>query len=214
MLLADKVGHGIHKLILTSAAYRQGSERDEAKLKADSDNKLCWRRPPHRLEAEVIRDALLAVSGRLDRRMFGPGTLDRKQPRRSIYFFVKRSQLVPMMTLFDAPDSLQGQEQRASTIIAPQALMLMNNANIRGYAKNFAARIGPKDGSALEDAVRAGYLIALARPPRDDELRESTQFVREQMESYRAANKPDAQLLALADFCQVLMELNEFIYID
>jgi mono/diheme cytochrome c family protein len=204
----------IHKQIMMSAVYMQSAKPDAHKISVDSENKLFWRCPRVRLEAETIRDAMLAVSGALDEKLYGLGTLDPNHKRRSIYFFVKRSQLVPMMVLFDAPDSLQSQEQRASTIIAPQALMLMNNANIRGYAKSFAARIGPKDGSALEDAVRAGYLIALARPPRDDELRESTQFVREQMESYQAANKPDARQLALADFCQVLMELNEFIYID
>jgi cytochrome c553 len=204
----------MHKLIMMSAAYTQSSDPDGQKVAVDPENKLLWRRPRMRLEAETIRDAMLAVSGSLDAKLFGPGTLDPNHKRRSIYFFVKRSQLVPMMTLFDAPDSLQGQEQRSSTIIAPQALMLMNNANIRGYAKSLAARIGSKDGSTLEDAVRAGYLIALARPPRDDELQESTQFVREQMASYGAANKGDAQQLALADFCQVLMELNEFIYVD
>jgi cytochrome c553 len=204
----------IHKLIMMSAAYMQSSDGDSQKIAVDPENKLVWRRPRMRLEAETIRDAMLAVSGALDKKLFGPGSLDPNHKRRSIYFFVKRSQLVPMMTLFDAPDSLQSQEQRASTIIAPQALMLMNNANIRGFAKSLAARIGPKGGSALEDAVRAGYLIALARPPREDELRESAQFVREQMASYQATNKGDAQQLALADFCQVLMELNEFIYID
>jgi hypothetical protein len=201
-------------MIMLSAAYQQSSDVDTSKQGVDPENRLVWHRPRLRLEAETIRDAMLAVSGSLDEKLYGPGTLDPNHKRRSIYFFVKRSQLVPMMVLFDAPDSLQSQEQRAATIIAPQALMLMNNANIRGYAKNFAARIGSKDGATLEDAVRAGYLVALARPPRDDELRESTQFVREQMASYQAAKKADAQQLALADFCQVLMELNEFIYID
>jgi cytochrome c553 len=204
----------IHRMIMLSATYQQSSDVDTSKQGVDPENHLVWHRSRLRLEAETIRDAMLAVSGTLDERLYGPGTLDPNHKRRSIYLFVKRSQLVPMMVLFDAPDSLQSQEQRASTIIAPQALMLMNNANIRGYARTFAARIGPMDGSALEDAVRAGYLIALARPPRDDELRESTQFVREQKESYQAAKKADAQQLALADFCQVLMELNEFIYID
>jgi cytochrome c553 len=204
----------MHKLIMLSAAYMQSSDPDSGKMAVDPDNKLVWRRPRTRLEAETIRDAMLAVSGTLDPKPFGPGTLDPNHKRRSIYFFVKRSQLVPMMTLFDAPDSLQGQEQRATTIIAPQALMLMNNSNIRGYARSFAARIGSKDGSTPEDAVRAGYLIALARLPCEEELRESTQFVKEQLESYRAANKGDAPQVALADFCQVLMELNEFIYVD
>jgi cytochrome c553 len=204
----------IHKLIMLSAVYQQSAEPDAHKVAVDSENKLFWHRPRMRLEAEVIRDAMLAVSGSLDEKLFGPGTLDPNHKRRSIYFFVKRSQLVPMMTLFDGPDTLQGLELRASTIVAPQALMLMNNANIRGYARSFAARIRPKDGSALEDAIRSAYLIALARPPRDEELQDATQFVREQAESYDAGKKSDPQQLALADFCQVLMELNEFIYID
>src|SRR5262249_51400659 len=76
----------IHKLILSSAVYQQGPQLDEVKLKADSDNRLFWRRPRHRLEAEVVRDALLSVGGGLDPKMFGPGTLDETSKRRSIYF--------------------------------------------------------------------------------------------------------------------------------
>jgi mono/diheme cytochrome c family protein len=204
----------IHKLIMTSAVYQQTPERDKKKETLDANNQLCWRRPRLRLEAEVIRDSMLAVSGALDPQMFGPGTLDPNHKRRSIYFFVKRSRLVPSMVLFDAPDTLQGQEERARTIIAPQALMLMNNAQVRGYAKSFAARISPKDANGLGDAVRSGYLIGLARPPSDSEFKDSLQFVREQMESYKADGKPESARLALADFCQVLLELNEFIYID
>src|SRR5262249_1347274 len=116
--------------------------------------------------------------------------------------------------LFDAPDTLQGLEQRSSTIIAPQALMLMNNAAVREYARNFAKRLGPAADKSLDDAVRSGYAIALARAPRTEELADSVQFLREQMESYKADGKPNGRELALADFCQVLMELNEFIYVD
>jgi mono/diheme cytochrome c family protein len=218
--LADELIRGgwrlkpIHKLIMTSAAYAQGADLDKSKVTLDPDNKLVWRRPRMRLEAEIIRDALLAVSGTLDERQFGPGTLDPNHKRRSIYFFVKRSQLVPSMILFDAPDTLQGLEQRASTIIAPQALMLMNNAAVREYARNFAKRLGPAADKSLDDAVRSGYAIALARTPRPEELADSVQFLREQMESYKADGKANGRELALADFCQVLMELNEFIYVD
>ena len=80
----------------------------------------------------MIRDALLAVSGTLDERPFGPGTLDPNHKRRSIYFFVKRSRLVPTLVLFDGPDALQGVEQRGTTTIAPQALLLMNHPVVRG----------------------------------------------------------------------------------
>jgi hypothetical protein len=201
----------IHKLIMTSAVYRQGAQVDPARIKTDRDNKLCWRWSGRRLEAEVIRDSLLTVSGQLDARMFGPGTLDEGSRRRSIYFTVKRSKLVPMMQVFDAPEALSGVADRPTTTIAPQALLLMNNPNVRGYARAFARRIAPTADTPVEDAVKTGFLTALARPPTADELADAAAFVREQLPTYPAASRRE---LALADFCQVLMCLNEFIYVD
>jgi hypothetical protein len=201
----------IHKLIMTSAVYRQGAQQDEARAKVDRDNKLWWRWPSRRLEAEVIRDSLLAVSGRLDRRLFGPGTLDEASVRRSIYFTIKRSKLMPMMQVFDAPEALTGIAERPATTVAPQALLLMNNPQVRGYARGMARRIAPRPETPLEEAVRAGFQIALARAPTADELTDSVAFLREQTASYKGA---DRQELALADFCQTLMCLNEFVYVD
>jgi mono/diheme cytochrome c family protein len=202
----------IHKLIMTSAVYMQTTQFDEARAKVDRDNKLCWRHPPRRLEAEVIRDSLLAVSGALDPKMYGPGTLDDNSRRRSIYFTVKRSKLVPMMTIFDAPDALGGIGERPTTTIAPQALHLMNSPQVRSWAKSFAKRIAPDEKTPLEGAVKAGYLIALSRTPQRDELADGLAFVRQQMESYPMA--ADCRDRALADFCQVLMCLNEFVYVE
>jgi cytochrome c553 len=204
----------IHKLILMSAVYRQGGQYDNTRAAVDVDNKLYWRRAPRRLEAEVIRDALLAVSGTLDRRPFGPGTLDPNHKRRSIYFFVKRSQLVPSMVLFDAPDGLQGIEQRTTTTIAPQALLLMNSTTVRRCAECLAQRVGAAKGKPPAEAVASGYLLALARVPSEKELAEAVQFIREQTASYQADGKADAEHVALTDFCQVLLGLNEFLYID
>jgi mono/diheme cytochrome c family protein len=204
----------IHKLIMTSAAYRQGTAFDANKSRLDSDNRLYWRRAPRRLEAEVIRDALLAVSGTLDERPFGPGTLDPNHKRRSIYFFVKRSQLAPPMVLFDGPDALQGIEQRTTTTIAPQALLLMNSATVRGCAEGFARRLAVSAEKGLPEAVRAGYATALGRAPTAQELAASVAFVQEQLASYQGDGKQGARHLALTDFCQVLMDLNEFIYVE
>ncbi len=201
----------IHKLIMTSAVYRQRSAFDEARAKIDRDNKLCWRVPVRRLEAEIIRDSLLAASGELDRRMFGPGTLDEGSKRRSIYFTVKRSKLVPMMTIFDAPEALGGMAERPTTTIAPQALHLMNNPQVRHYAFSLARRIAPDEKTSLEDAIQAAYRQTLARPPQPEELTDSLAFVRQQLETYSG---PDRRDRALADFCQVLMCLNEFVYVD
>jgi uncharacterized protein DUF1553 len=204
----------IHKLIMSSGVYRQSAHIDPAKAKADHDNKLYWRRPRTRLEAEVVRDALLAVGGTLDTRMYGPGTLDPNSRRRSIYFTVKRSQLVPMMTVFDAPDALAGVGDRPTTTIAPQALLLMNNPQVRATARSFARRVAPDAKTSLEDAVKSGYLIALTRSPDSEELADSVAFVKRQMESYKAAGKGDGRELALADFCQALLCLNEFVYVE
>jgi hypothetical protein len=200
----------IHQLIMTSRTYRQSSTFDAHNARLDPDNRLHWRRTPRRLEAEVIRDALLAVSGQLDRRLFGPGTLDPQHRRRSLYFFVKRSQLVPMMVLFDAPDGLQGIEQRATTTIAPQALLLMNNEMVRGCARGLAGRLPTKPA----EAVRRAYALALGRSPRAGEVADAVAFLKEQAESYREDGKRDAEGRARADFCQVLLELNEFVYVE
>ncbi len=206
----------IHKLIMTGAVYREGAEADSALAAADPDNTLYGRWSRRRLEAEAIRDAMLAVGGGLDATMFGPGTLDEGHRRRSVYFTIKRSQLIPVLTLFDAPDSLQGLAARSSTTIAPQALMLLNNPQVREYARAFAARLLPAAGAGTPpaEAIERAYRIALSRPPHDDERDEALAFVRQQADSYRAAGQAEPLAPALADFCQVLMGLNEFIYIE
>jgi cytochrome c553 len=204
----------IHKLIVMSATYAESSARDERKEAKDRDNHLFWRRPVLRLEAEAVRDSLLAVGGMLDTTMYGPGTLDEVSRRRSIYFTVKRSKLIPMLQVFDAPESLVSLGERPATTIAPQALLLMNNPHVRSWAHGFARRIAPTEATPIDDVIAAGYRIALTREPTRQELTDSTAFVKSQLASYMAEGKKEAREHALADFCQVLMCLNEFIYID
>jgi len=201
----------IHKLIMTSAVYQTASSPDDVSLKADRDNTLFWRRPVRRLEAEAIRDSLLFVSGELDDRMYGPGTLDDGSKRRSIYFTMKRSHLVPMLVIFDAPDGTVGVGERPATTVAPQALLMMNNPHIRSWARSFASRVA-KDASSPEESIRRAYRLALSRDPTSDESAEGAAFVKGQEASY--ARKADARQLAVADFCQVLMCLHEFMYVD
>jgi hypothetical protein len=192
----------------------QGTQFDKARAKIDEDNRYYWRRAPRRLEAEIVRDNLLAVGGLLDTKQFGPGTLDPNMKRRAIYFFIKRSQLNPTMVLFDGPDALQGVEQRQTTTVAPQALLLMNHPLVRSAAEGLAKRVAPGEGKTFADAVTSAYGIALGRTPTARELAESVAFLKEQTASYEKDGKSNAQHLALADFCQVLLGLNEFIYID
>jgi hypothetical protein len=200
----------IHKLILTSSVYMQSGASDEARAATDRENTLFWRHPARRLEAEVIRDAMLAVSGALDPTMFGPGTLDPEQKRRSIYFFVKRSRLVPMMSVFDAPDALQDIATRPTTTVAPQALLLLNNSAVRGYAAKLAERVKGDPATAVDKA----YGFAFGRHPNDSERADGLAFLAEQAEVYRHAGKADPGAAALADFCHALLCLNEFVYID
>jgi hypothetical protein len=224
----------IHRLMLSTAAYRQSSQLDEADQKLDPENQWLWRFSPARLQAEIIRDNMLAVSGQLDPRMFGPGSLDEGHKRRSIYFMIKRSKLIASMQLFDAPEPLVSIGGRPSTTIAPQALMFLNSPHVRGYAKGFAKRLIAEQSAppaatspaatspaptanaptAMEVLVTRGYLTALGRPPAADELRDDAAFLAGQSDSYRAAGNPQPLEAALADFCQVLMSLNEFIFIE
>src|SRR6202158_1733308 len=141
----------IHRQILTSSVYLQSASFDEKKARIDPANQLFWRKSRGRLEAEVIRDALLAVSGTLEPRMFGPGTLDEGNRRRSVYFAIKHSNLIPMMQVFDAPDAIQGVGERPTTTIAPQALYLMNNPQVRAYAEEMARQISSSSKIPLPD---------------------------------------------------------------
>ncbi len=201
----------MHKLMMTSAAYMQSAQSDAARRTADPGNTLVWRYPRLRLEGEVIRDAILATTGALDPKLFGPGTLDSAMKRRSIYFQIKRSQLPPMMITFDAPDTLGSLGQRSSTTVAPQALLLMNNSQIRNSARAWAKALAAQPPM---EAVKHAYLTALGRPPTDDELALTGEFLRTQTESYKTAGKGDASELALTDFCQSLVSLNEFVYVE
>ena len=195
----------LHKQIVMSATYRQSAAHDAAKLKADPQNKLHWRRTPARLEAEVIRDSILKVSGRLDERMFGAGTLDERMLRRSIYFMIKRSKLIPSMQLFDSPEPLVSQGSRPVTIIAPQALHFMNNGQVRASAMELARQLKAQPDTVA--AVTLGYQTVLGRDPTPKEQKSIASFIDVQEKSYTNNGRE----LALADFVQVLFGLNEFI---
>ena len=199
----------MHKLMMTSSVYMQSGEHDEGRAKIDRENTWFWRRAPQRLEGEAIRDAMLSVSGQLDRTMFGSGTLDANMKRRSIYFFIKRSQLIPEMILFDWPEHLVSIGQRTSTTIAPQALMFMNSRQGRSYAESFAASLSGKS-----DAIGQAYRSALGREPSPDERKLAEAFIAGQSSEYLSAEQNDAEKVALADLCQTIFSMNEFVYVD
>lgn len=204
----------IHHLMLASATYQQAAQIDTTRLAADPSNQLFSRRTPERLQAEAIRDSLLSVSGVLDTTQYGPGTLDSASRRRSIYFTVKRSQMIPAMQAFDAPEPLVSQGTRPTTTVAPQALWLMNNPHVRSWAAAFAQRFAAEGHRSPDDAIQRAYTLALNRPPTAMELTDAREFIDQQVARYRSGQKPDAREQAFTDLAQVILSLNEFIYVD
>ena len=202
----------IHQMILLSKAYQQSTQRNAKKEAADPSNDLFMYRKPQRLEGEAIRDSMLAVSGVLDGTMFGPGTRDENSKRRSIYFNIKRSQLIGSMVAFDAPEPLVSQGSRPTTTVAPQALILMNSTQARIWAESLAKRVS--DVSDVSQRIKDAYVICFSRAPRADEIASGKAFIESQRSSYEAEKKPNAEALAMADYCQVLLGLNEFVYVN
>ena len=204
----------IHKLIMTSGVYMQGGAGGTVSESAqhDPENLLLWRRSARRLEAEVIRDSLLAASGTLDRAMFGKGTLDQNSTRRSIYFTVKRSQLIPLLKLFDAPDAMQGIAKREESTVAPQALALLNSPVVGNLATKLATRIRPDANISIDVAIDRAYQVVFSRNVSTDELQVMVDFVQRQKMS--RGNDATAETLAIRDFCHLLLCMNEFVYVD
>ena len=202
----------IHRLVLASHTWMQGNAPSANAEKIDPDNQLLWRRGAKRLEAELIRDALLDISGRLDRKMFGSGSLDQKSNRRSIYLTVKRGRLIPILQLFDAPDAMQGVGKRNESTVAPQALAMLNSPFIRELSGGFAKRIRPDNKTSLGQAVDLAYRLALARSPDSSEKEAMLAFIKTQADSRKG--QANAEELAVRDFCQLLFCSNEFVYVD
>ncbi|MFT5095122.1 MAG: hypothetical protein ACI93T_003969, partial [Porticoccaceae bacterium] len=167
---------------------------------------------PRRVEAEIIRDSLFAVSGSLDKTMHGPGSLDQATPRRSVYLKVMRGNLIPILQLFDAPDAIQSIGNRNVTTVPPQALAMMNSPFVRTIADKFAARISSDKDLATEDIVERAYWLALSRPPETGEVERMTAFLNSQTQSY--GNDDKGKKLALTDYCQIMLCLNEFVIVD
>lgn len=252
-LAQDFVQHGwklkrLHRMILTSAVYQQASvkplppqSQSKEVVAADPDNRLLWKMQPQRLEAEILRDAMLAVSGTLNPQQYGPGfkppispeaivARNTKDPypgkvddspavrRRSIYMFHKRVVPYPLLQAFDKPDAQQSCNRRDPTTVAPQALALLNDPFVRTTALHFAQRLMKEAGSDPTQWVARGYQLAIGRAPTDLERAVSLEFVQIQIKerTSRAPKDPPDEIRrrALADLCQTWFSLNEFLYID
>ncbi len=211
----------MHRLMMTSQAYQMASDDIAADVAIDPENRLLWRMPRARLEAEIIRDQILAVAGNLDRTLGGPCVYPHIDPklfqsstkrtwpgkpdddpstwRRSLYVYSKRSIRYPLFEAFDQPNLINSCDRRNSSTIAPQALLLMNNNFVLTEAKYFAERLRREAGDDARAQAQKAYRLALGRAPTAFELAKTAEFIR---------SGPDG----LAEFCHALFNLNEFVY--
>ena len=156
---------------------------------------------------------MLSVSGLLDPTMYGPGSLKEDMRRRSVYFFIKRSKLIPVMMAFDWPEHLVSIGSRSSTTVAPQALAFMNSPQARQYAEGLATRAS-ENAKAADEQIASAYRFALGRAPRPAEAKAAAAFIDRQTALRKARDDRKAEFGALADFCQVLLSVNEFVYLE
>jgi Protein of unknown function (DUF1553)/Protein of unknown function (DUF1549) len=212
----------VHRLILNSSAYRQASNAaNAAAMEKDPENQLLWRFNRRRLDAEEIRDAMLAVSGKLNPKQGGPSVIvpiDKslvgalykpsqwavtqdatEHNRRSIYLIAKRNLHLPFMEVFDAPDALVSCPRRESSTHAPQALELLNGDLANQQAEVFAGRLAAEAGSDPRKQVDLAYRLVAGRPPQPKEMEQSVAFLKTQ---------------SSREFALAMLNLNAFLYVN
>ena len=209
----------LHRMIVTSSVYRQVSDHNEENSQIDSGNAYLWRMNRRRLTAEEIRDTVLSVSGKLDRTMYGSGfqlfvlehpehsphyEYDKHDPddpashRRSIYRFIARSQPDPFMTTLDCADSSQSVPRRDETVTALQALSLLNNKFMLRMSEHFSTRVKHEAEVVLEQVDRAFQLVT-GRQPAPEQLAALTEYASE---------------FGMENLCRLLLNTNEFVFVD
>jgi hypothetical protein len=213
----------MHKMIVMSRAYQQDSVSPQEAVghEKDPDNALLWRANVRRLDAEQLRDAMLAVSGRLNAKTGGPSVLVpveqelvnllykpsqwavtkdvSEHDRRSIYLIHKRNLRLPMMEVFDAPDLQISCARRESSTHAPQALELLNGDFANSMAKSLAARLDKEAGSTRDKQVDLAFRLATGRAPNAEEKAAALRFL---------AKQP------LSEFALAVLNLNSFLYVN
>ncbi|MDR3635570.1 MAG: DUF1549 domain-containing protein [Isosphaeraceae bacterium] len=221
----------LHRLIMTSNAYKMSSRARPEALTKDPTNDLFWRFDMRRLTGEEIRDSVLAVTGTLSPKMYGPGVFveippevlagqsipgkgwgkssAEDQARRSIYIHVKRSLLAPILESFDLAETDRSTPVRFSTTQPTQALGMLNGAFLNEQAARLAARLHREAGEELRGQVARALALVTERRPTDSEIRRGLDLI----ESLRTqpGTSPEA---ALQTFCLVALNLNEFVYLD
>ncbi|MFI5458238.1 MAG: DUF1549 and DUF1553 domain-containing protein [Isosphaerales bacterium] len=234
----------LHRLILSSSTYRLSTRTNPRLAALDPENQLLSRMPYRRLEVEVIRDAMLAASGELDRTLYGPSMYpfipkaalaghsdpntiwkpfdEAAARRRTIYAFVKRSLIVPMLDVLDFCDTTRSAARRSVTSVPTQALTLLNGDFVNRQAQYLADRLERDAGPDPAAQVERGYLLTVCRMPRPAEVAAMLGFLAQEskgrlIEAARTRSphtEAEARHQALVQLCRAIFNMNEFVYPD
>ena len=233
----------LHRLIMTSQAYRQTSRRLAKLDELDPDNRLLGRMSVRRLEAETLRDSILFVSGQWNPHMFGKPvpvkedevgqivvgvstndssnrptgktiSLGAAGNRRSLYVQLRRSKVLSFVDMFDAPPMEPNCTKRTISTVAPQALMLMNNSFVINESRSMAGQLQHIAKDNLDSQIGLAWETTLGQAPTPGELAQSIAFIQKQAALFEAQKERQPDLAALANYCQALLSSNAFIYVD
>jgi hypothetical protein len=216
----------MHRLILKSGVYRQVSKQREDAFQVDPDNRLLWRFPLRRLDAESLRDAMLEVSGELNLKQGGPFVpthrtedgsvvVDEKVEgarRRSVYLQQRRTQVLTLLELFDAPSLVTTCGKRTTSTVPLQSLALLNSDFARARAGALANRLEKEAGAEEAKRIDLAFRLGCGRTPSDNELDACKRFLTAQKLVY--PNEKDMEQRAWTDFCQMIMASNAFLYVE
>jgi hypothetical protein len=245
----------MHRLIMLSKVYQESSDSQPQAETVDPDNNLIWHYDRHRLEGEAIRDSMLSVSGLLNTKLGGPGVNPPMPPgvaaaaaygaarvaktnaavdladanRRSVYVFVKRNMVYPMLYAFDEPNPQESCSRRFRSVIPSQSLILMNDTLVLDWARALAGRVLNDSGLKLDQQIDRAYRLAVSRPPAAAEREAVLDFLNRQsalladrlahnekppMPEALPAGMEPARAAAFVDFCHALINSNEFLYVN
>jgi len=216
----------MHRLMMLSNTYQMSSTYDAKSYEGDPENILLWRFPRRRLEVEAVRDAIMTASGSLDHSAAGGtilkykdrqyvantskgGDVDYDKPVRAVYIPVVRSSLYDVFRAFDLPDPATSNGDRDSTVVAPQALFMMNSSVMLQQSKRMAEHLLHAGGSDDVSRIRAAYETSLSRPPTPQEIDQAQTFLARMEQEWKGD-----KVRAWQSFCKSLLSSSEFIYLN
>jgi hypothetical protein len=216
----------LHRLLVTSATYRQSADLREPAYAADPENKLLWRFPLQRLDAESVRDAILFTSGELNLEVGGPyvpikvnsdsqvvvDEANAGAKRRSLYLQQRRTQPLTMLDVFDTARMNPNCTRRNPSTVSLQSLAMLNSDFMRARSRAFAQRLEKECGPDNDQRLARTFLLALGRKPNPAESSAAREFLQSQAAHY--ADKPDKADRVWTDFCQMVLAGNAFLYVE